>query len=150
MPTAENVKADTISRPSREAIIQLSAAAFRSLWDLLGPFDMDLMACEASAQCSPLTGSRLPFFSQYRCPGSAGVDVLVHNVAVPPSSTTTVAFSLCFSPPIMAGHGVQHLTECRAHAILVVPDTKPYWFSLVRQASVHSVEVAPRNAPNVF
>ena len=96
-----------------------------------------------------MTGLPLPFFSQYRCPGSAGVDVLAQNVAVLPNSTT-VAFNFCFPPPLMAGHVIQHLAECRAHAVLVVPDTKPYWFPLVQQASVRSVEVAPWNAPGVF
>lgn len=149
VPTAENARADAISRPSREAVIQLSATAFMALWDELGPFNIDLMACEASAHVSPLTGVQLPFFSHYRCPRSAGVDVFAQNVAVLPGSSAP-AFGFCFPPPIMAGHVVQHLAECRAHAVVVVPDLKPYWFPVVRHASVRSVQVAPVNARDAF
>ena len=35
---AENVVADAISRPSREAIIRIAPAAFRAIWDEMGPF----------------------------------------------------------------------------------------------------------------
>lgn len=149
VPTAENVIADAISRPSREAIIQLLPAAFRRLWEAMGPFDIDLMACTASAQVSPVTGLSLPFFSRFSCPGSAGRDVLAQNAAVMPG-TTVPAFGYCFPPPSMAGHVVQHLAECRARAVLVVPDNRPYWFPLVQLASVRSLVIAPRNEAGVF
>ena len=86
VPTAENAVADAISRPSREAIIQLLPAAFRRLWDAMGPFDIDLMACAASGQISPVTGRQLPFFSRFNCPGSAGRDMLAQNMAVMPGT----------------------------------------------------------------
>lgn len=149
VPTAENVIADAISRPSREAIIQLLPDAFRRLWEAMGPFDIDLMACTASVPTSPVTGRSLPFFSRYSCPGSAGRDVLAQDVAVMPG-TTVPAFGYCFPPPTMAGHVVQHLAECRAHAVLVVPDNKPYWFPLVQSASVRSLPIAPRDGAGVF
>ena len=135
VPTAENVIADAISRPSREAIIQLLPDAFRLLWEAMGAFDIDLMACTASVPTSPVTGRSLPFFLRYSCPGSGGRDVLAQDVAVMPD-TTVPAFGYCFPPPTMAGHVVQHLAECRAHAVLVVPGNKPYWFALLQSASV--------------
>ena len=45
---------------------------------------------------------------------------------------------------------MQHLAECHAHAVVVVPDTRPYWFPLVQLATVRSVFVAPRNGKGVF
>lgn len=125
VPTAENVIADIISRPLREAVPQLLPAAFQLLWDAMGPFDIDLMACTASAQVSPVTGLRLPFFARYSCPGSPGRDVLAQNVAVM-LGTYVPAFGYCFPPLAMTGHVVEHLAECRAHAVLVAPDTRPY------------------------
>lgn len=149
VPTAENETADAISRPSGDSIIQLLPAAFRQLWVAMGPFDIDLMACTASAQLSPHTGARLTFVSLYNCPESAGVDVFAQDVANMPGKAEP-AFGYCFPPPIMAGHMVQHLAECQAHAVIVVPDIKRYWFLLVQQALVRSVQVAPRNGVGVF
>lgn len=149
VPTAANGVADAISRPSREAIIQLSPAAFRKLWEEFGPFDIDLMACDASAQRSPVSGAPLPFFSRYHCEGTAGVDVLAQNLAVLPG-TAVPAFGFCFPPPVMAGHIVQRLQECRAHAVILVPGVKAYWFPRVQLASVRSVVVAAANTGGVF
>ena len=64
VPTAANGVADAISRPSRETLVQLGAAALSQLWAKFGPFNIDLMACTASAQRSPDTGAALPFFSR--------------------------------------------------------------------------------------
>ena len=72
VPTAENGIADAISRPSRGAIVRIAPAAFETVWDEMGPFDVDLMACTASVARSPLNGGALPFFSQHDCAGSAG------------------------------------------------------------------------------
>lgn len=102
IPTAANGVADAISRPSREAIVRLSRAAFRSLWDALGPFSIDLMACNASVQLSPATGEPLPLFSRFHCEGAAGTDMLAQDVAVMPGGGG-VAFGFCFPPPLMVG-----------------------------------------------
>lgn len=45
IPTEAKGVADSISRPSRESISRLSVVVFRALWEELGPFNMDLMAC---------------------------------------------------------------------------------------------------------
>lgn len=49
IPTASNAVADSISRPSRESIIRLHPDAFQVVWNELSPFNIDLMACAASA-----------------------------------------------------------------------------------------------------
>lgn len=149
IPTEDNAVADAISRPSRESTIRLAAAAFRALWTKLGPFDVDLMACSASAQRSPSGGQVLPFFSQYDCPGSAGSDVLAQDVSLVPGADT-LAFGFCFPPPIMAGHVVQHLAECRAHAVVVLPDIKAYWFPRVQLATVRECRVAGLGESGIF
>ena len=48
IPTAENGVADAISRPSRETIIRIAPVTFKALWDEIGPFNVDVMACTAS------------------------------------------------------------------------------------------------------
>ena len=50
----------------------------------------------------------------------------------------------------MAGHVVQHFAECQARVVVVVPDTRSYWFPMVQLATVRSVPVAPRNWEGVF
>ena len=95
IPMAENGVADSISRPSRDTIIRIAPAAFRALWDEMGPFKVNLMACTGSVMRSPVNGEALPLFSQYNCAGSAGTDVLAHDVLIV-SSTTAPAFGFCF------------------------------------------------------
>ncbi|CAB1114975.1 unnamed protein product [Ectocarpus sp. CCAP 1310/34] len=108
-----------------------------------------LLSLNASAQRSPASGSPLPFFSHFDCPGAAGVDVLARDVAVAPG-TVEEAFGFCFPPLVMVGHVIQHLAECKARAVAVVPDRQEYWFPLVRHAAVHRREVAPAAASGVF
>lgn len=75
-----------------------------------GVLNADLMASTESAQVippgAPLSGTRLLFFSQYQCAGSAGADVLAQDVStrkVP--GALFPAFGYCFPPPpAMAGH----------------------------------------------
>ena len=124
---AENVVADAISRPSREAIIRIAPAAFRAIWDEMGPFNVDLTACTAWVLRSPVSGEAMPFLSKYDCVGSAETDVLAQDVSIV-LGTTALAF---FPPPVMAGHIEQHLAECKAHAVVFLPDVKAYWFPLV-------------------
>ena len=76
----------------------------------MGPFNVDLMVCAASVLPSRASGEVLPLFSQYDCAGSAGTDVLAQDVSIVPG-TTAPAFGLCFPPPVMAGHIVQHLAK---------------------------------------
>lgn len=150
VPTAANVVADAISRPSRETLVQLGATAFSQLWAEFGPFNIDLMAFSASVQRSPDTGVALPFFSRYHCEGTSGVDVLARNLAVLPG-TAVPAYGFCPPPPVIFGHIVQRLAECRAHAVILVPGVKAYWFPRVQFAATRSVEVvAAANAGGVF
>eukprot|EP00752_Nemacystus_decipiens_P016879 g15111.t1 len=148
VPTAENVVADAISRPSRDTIIRLKREVFLALYERLGPFNIDLMACAASVQSSP-RGLPLRFFSQYSCAGTAGVDILAQDVSVLPG-TQSEAFGFCFPPPVMVGPVLQHLRECQAHAVLLAPDTKAFWFPLLKSATVRSVPVADVGEHGVF
>ena len=149
VPSAANVVADDISRPSREGIIRLNPAAFQALWADMGPFTIDLMASDASAQRIPESDVVLPFFSRYDCEGSSGVDVFAQDVSLRPGSLDR-AFGYCFPPPVMAGHVVQHLAECHAHAVIVVPGSRSYWFPRVQQAAVRSLLISPPNAGGYF
>ena len=123
VPTAGNGVAGAISRPSRDSMICLTPEAFRALWDDLGPFNIYFMASTASAQRVPGNAGTLPFFSQFHCEGSSGADVLSQDVSRV-LGTGESAFGYCFPPPGMAGHILQHMAECNAHAVILVPDTK--------------------------
>ena len=149
VPSAANGVAGAISRPSRESIVRLKPAAFRTLWDVMGPFEVDLMASDVSVQRHPSTGIALPFFSRYDCEGTAGIDFFAQIVALHPTSRET-ALSYCFPPPVLVGPVVQHLAECHAHAVVLVTDVRAYWFPVLRQASVRSVMVSPMGARGFF
>lgn len=149
IPTASNAIADAISRPSRESIIRLHPDAFQAVWSELGPFSIDLMASTVSTKCVPQSSRTLPFFSQYACEGSSGVDVLAQDVSCVPCAGEP-AFGFCPPPPVMVGHVVQHLAECEARAVILVPDKGAYWFPLVHRATVRSLEVAPGAAEGFF
>ena len=125
IPTAENGVAGATSRPSREAIIRIAPAAFRAIWDEMGPFNVDLTACTAWVLRSPVSGEAMPFLSKYDCVGSAETDVLAQDVSIVPG-TRAPAFGFCFSPPVMADHVVQHLVERKTHAFVRRPDIKAY------------------------
>ena len=119
------------------------------MWDELGPFNIDLMASAESAQRIPRSTGTLPFFSQYDCVRSSGVDGLAQDDSRVPIAGEQ-AFGYCFPPPLVVGHIMQHLAECQAHAAIIVPDTRAYGFPLVQQATVRSLEVAPRVASGYF
>ena len=66
--------------------------------------------------------------------------MFAHNVSLV-SDTSVHAVGFCFPPPILAGHLVQHLEECKARAVVLLSDVKAYWFPLVQLAAVWSIEV---------
>ena len=68
--------------------------------------------------------------------------MLAQDVSIVPG-TTTPAFGFCFPPQVMAGHIVQQLAECKAHAVVFLSDVKAYWFPLMQLVTVRSIEVAP-------
>ena len=102
------------------------------------------MASSENAQHGQARGTselrRLPLFSRYLCEGSAGVDVSRHNVAVNPGGQET-AFGYCLPPPVMVGHIVQHMAECGARAVIVIPDVKEHRFPRVHRAAVCSLAI---------
>ena len=119
------------------------------MWNELGPYTIDLMASTVSAQRIPQGARTLPFFSQYDCAGSSGVDVFAQDVSRVPGTGEPV-FGLCFPTP---GYGRTHCTAlstvygahgaCHAlHTIVLVP--------LVPGATVRSLEVAPQTAGGYF
>ncbi len=114
---------------------------------MFGPLNVDLMAGAASAQKTP-HGASLPFFSQNSCAGSAVVDMLAQDVAVLPGARDA-AFGFGF-PPTMVGPVLQHLRECGAHAVVLVPGTKKHWFPLLQLATVRSIQVAAVGESGVF
>ena len=138
IPTASNAMADAISRPSRESIIRLRPDALQAVCNELGPFTIDLMASTASAQRIPQSARTLPLFSRYDCAGPSGVDVLAQDVSRVPGIGEP-AFGFVSPPPVMAGHLVQHLAECKArgdyrarHTGILVPPSAGSYGSILR------------------
>lgn len=66
------------------------------------------------------------FYSRYRTQGCAGIDVLTQNVRFMPESEEK-CFGFCVPPTVinnMVGVVLQHLEECQAQAVVIVPDQK--------------------------
>ena len=144
VPTADNASADVITRPGRDEVIRLRPPTFQQLRAFFGEFTVDLMASSENAQHGQARGTseqrRLPFFSRYHCEGSPGVDVFRHIVAVNPGGQEA-AFGSCFPPPVTVGHIAQHMAECRASTVIVMPDVREHWFPRVHRATVRSLAI---------
>lgn len=84
---------------------------------------MDLMATPASVHKKSVesrgTQEDLPFYPRYH----------THGCAVK-------YFGFCFPPTNMVGVMLQHLEECQAQAVLIVPDQKQSWFPRLARARV--------------
>lgn len=132
VPSAANVMADAISSPLRESTVRLQPQASLLSWEAFGPFNVDLMASDASVQCGPRGCPSWPFFSRYDCRGSSGVYVLAQDISVLPG-TSDPASGYCSLPPVMTGAIVQHIAEGRGLAVLVLPIVRDYyWFPRVQ------------------
>ena len=138
VPTADNASADAITRPGRDEILPPQPTTFQQLRAFFGDFTVDLMASSENARLGPAIGTgdqrRLRFYSRYHCKGSAGVEVFRHRVSVTPGGQTA-AFGYCERPRVMVGHVVQHMAECKAHAVRDIPDVWNHWFPRVHKAT---------------
>lgn len=147
-----NAEADALSRPGSDDYVRLDEEVFGKLWSWAGSFDMDLMATPASVQKKWIEGVRtqenLPFYSRYRTQGCAGVDVLTHNIRMPGSSDK--CFGFCFPPTNMVGVVLQHLEECQARAVMIVPDQKQSWFPRLARGLVKSRTLSTPTGPSPF
>jgi DNA N-6-adenine-methyltransferase (Dam)/Reverse transcriptase (RNA-dependent DNA polymerase) len=106
--SADN-KADAASRHVDRDDYKLAPAVFDVLSKVYGPFDVDLFASTANAQCPK-------FFSATRCPGTAGVDALLQSWS---------GMKCYANPPFCADVMMQVVQKVRleqAEVLLVVPD----------------------------
>ena len=114
---------------------------------------MDLMATHTSAQYAPIEGGwerqKLPFYSRFHTNITAGVDVFSHNVSHMPGSLQKY-FGYCFPQPSLVGVVLAHISKCKARAVIVVPNTRASWFSMIEGAGVRSVQIASQGAGSQF
>jgi hypothetical protein len=119
IPRERNQLADYLSKVHETDDFGLQPEMFRFLLSEFGPLDVDRFASEHNAL--------LPvFFSEFWCPGSAGVNAF--TVSWHGSS------SYCFPPPRLVFCTLLHARESRARIVLVVPAWKgqPWWPLLVQ------------------
>ena len=60
---SEDNRADKFTRESPGLEASISHEAFMTIWDKRGPFQWDIMACDANVNRDP-RGNKLPFFSR--------------------------------------------------------------------------------------
>ena len=114
---------------------------------------MDLMATDTSAQRAPIGGGlirrRLPLYSRFHTNGTAGVDVFSHNVNHMPGSLRKCF--CCYLPqPSLVGVVLAHISKCKARAVVVVPNTRASWFTMIEGAGVRSVQIASQGEDSQF
>ena len=139
----DNAVADGMSRQGSDDFVRLEEQVFGELCAWAGDgITMDLMATPASTHNVWSNGcrmeDRLPFYSRYKTDGCAGVDVLSQNLRYMPGSEREPCFGFCFPPINMVGVVLQHLEECQARALMVVPGQKQSWFPRLAGATVRS------------
>jgi hypothetical protein len=118
IPREKNQLADYLSKVVEMDDFGLQPEMFQFVVSEFGPLEVDLFASGHNAL--------LPvFFSEFWCPGSAGVNAF--TVSWHGSS------SYCFPPPRLVFRTLQHARESRARIVLMVPDWKgqPWWPLLV-------------------
>ena len=140
IPTAFNAIADAIPQPSRESIIRLYPDAFQAVWNGLGPFTIDLWRPQCPPSASPGVPVRCRFLAVRLC------GVIRRRRVGARCFARRTSFGFRFLSPVMSGHIAQHVVECEARAVIVVDDTRAYWFPLVQGATVLSREVVPKAA----
>ena len=52
------------------------------------------------------------------------------------SGGNTVPLGYCFPPPVTVEHVVRHMAECRAHAVIILPDVHEHWFPRASRMNV--------------
>ena len=108
---------------------------------------MNLIAIDASAQRAPTGGGtpyrRPPFYSRFHTNGTAGIDVLNHNMSNIPGPLR-IWFSYCFSPPSLVGVVLAHTSKFKARAMTVGPNTRASWLPMKAGAEIRSVQIASK------
>lgn len=123
--THSNAEADRITRTERDNDYYLTDEVFRSLWDRYGPFQADLMASSVNVK-KDMNGESLPFFSRFRSPGCAGVNILASSIAA--------GRSYCFPPTAMLLPVVNHvISQPNAiEVVLIVSNKSKNWLPRAR------------------
>lgn len=146
----DNAEADDLSRPEADAYVRLEAAEFAKVCEWAGQdFDMDLMATPASAQRLPGKDVPLPFYSRFHTQGCAGVDVLSQDLRHRPGSSEA-CYGFVFPPTAMVGVVLQRLAECKARAVVVVPDVQSTWYPMLAEAAVRTLPLSGKGEAGVF
>ena len=143
--SAYNKDADDLTRPGVVEHVRLEQRCFGRLWEEWGGFDTDLMATGTSVQWIPGRGRdadrALSCYSRYHTAGTASVDVLDQDVSHMPGSANA-CLGFCFPPPQMVAVVLQHMQDCKAGAVVVVPHDRQSWFPLLAAVTGRSVPVA--------
>ena len=85
----------------------------------------------------------LPFYSRYHAACTVGVGLLGQDVSHMPGSANA-CFGFCFPPLQMVTVVLPHMQSCKVRAVVVAPDDRQSWFSLLAAATVRSVPVAAK------
>ena len=86
-----------------------------------------------------ISGVEKPRRLRYHCERSAGVILfLFFSAKTLPLrwEGTQAPLGYCFPPPVKVEHVEEHMTECRAHALIILPDVHKHWFPRASRTTV--------------
>lgn len=99
---------------------KLNQVLFGKLWQVWGPFGVDMFASRATVQAGP-DGKLLPYWSMLADGFSEGVDAMT-------ASWQGWGVVYAFPPVKLVGEVVQLVIEQRVRAVLVVPEWPAQWW----------------------
>ena len=135
--TKDNWESDRITRVDRADDWHLQSWVFRDLCGRWGSVAMDLMASTVNVQ-SDSAGKRLPFFSRFHCPGSAGIDLFAQRV---PKGQ-----HFLFPHPRMVRAALQYLRMTNhGRLILVVQEKDVGWMPQMRGRVIDHINLPTRS-----
>ena len=117
--------ADPFTREDCLNDLRLTNKFYFQVWDTFGPFQVDLMASAQNVKCDP-TGKKLRFFSRYFSKGCEGVDVFAQSLS-------SMEGIYCFPPICLIAPVLSLLKSQKAKAVLIVPDVRDVWWSVLRE-----------------
>lgn len=133
--TLGNVFLDAYTRMPAYIDAALSDMVFDLLELRWGPFEVDVMATDATAKCDR-------FFSRFACPNAEATDVF--------SQDLSGLLCYCFPPTQLVMPFLLHLRDCRGRAVVVLPSETSVWTPLLVGACVDCVSFESDMVPFAF
>lgn len=137
--------ADLLSRETDWSDCKLNPAVFARLWQLWGPFVVDMFASGASVQCVPGANTPLPYWSLLADGRAKGIDAMSAQWKIEAQGGVVYAF-----PPVaLVGDTIQLIMQAGVRAVVVMPRWPAQWWGplVMSHARMRPVMLSTLHAP---